>query len=109
MSAPNLLAIVTTAGQAAWMDDTTTPGVGEHRVYRLRDSSASEQVEVLELSQRGRKQRATIRFGDCQTETVPLNRLRTNWRDIDTYDERMRNIERLAGFELSRGRGVCDR
>ncbi|MBX4170304.1 hypothetical protein K3M35_16840 [Rhodococcus sp. DMU2021] len=81
---------------------TSAPGIGEHWVYRKSDNAASERVKILGLTEQGRKQRAEIKFVDVsdRVETVPLNRLRTPWSNVQSFDESMANWEKLAAPEL---------
>ncbi|WP_435084725.1 hypothetical protein [Gordonia hongkongensis] len=78
-----------------------TPSPGEHWVYRKNDRAASQEVEVLAITTDGRKQRCEIRFvEDSRTETVPVARLRTAWENVEAFDMRMSNWERLGDFDL---------
>ncbi|MCF8785240.1 hypothetical protein [Rhodococcus ruber] len=81
---------------------TSAPGIGEYWVYRKSDNAPSERVEVLGVTAHGRKQRAEINFVDAadRVETVPLNRLRTPWSNVHSFDESMANWEKLAAPDL---------
>lgn len=71
----------------------------DHWVYRLRDDAPSEQVLILDVSRDKRKIRAEIEFVDGvgvgQKQSVPGNRLRVPWADVDTFDLLMANWLRL--------------
>lgn len=78
------------------------PVPSELWVYRKNDNAPSECVEVLGVTQQGRKKRAEIRFVDDppRVEVVPLGRLRTPWANVQAHDEYIANWEKLAAFEL---------
>jgi hypothetical protein len=82
---------------------SVSPATGEHWVYRKNDAAPSEQVEILDLTQQGRKERARVRFvaePSRRVEVVPRTRLRTAWANVEAFDTYMDNMARLADFEL---------
>lgn len=81
---------------------TSAPSIGEYWVYRKSDNAPSQRVEVLSVTEQGRKQRAEIKFVDVsdRVETVPLSRLRTPWSNVQSFDESMANWEKLAAVKL---------
>ncbi len=79
--------------------------VGDEWVYRVRDMAPSERVRIAALERTKTKTRASVEFLDGDRagllEDVPASRLRCPWAEVERYDARMANWQRLAAFELT--------
>lgn len=79
--------------------------VGEEWIYRLRDSSPSERVLILEVNDHERRHRRVIQFLDGDkagtVEDVPAKRLREPWENVTAYDTLMENWQRIDDADLT--------
>ena len=79
--------------------------MGEEWVYRVRDMAPSQRVRVVAIERTKTKVRASVEFLDGEraksVESVPAQRLRCLWEEVEQYDARMANWQRVAAFELT--------
>lgn len=79
--------------------------VGEKWVYRERDSAPSQPVRILSFEQRKTSRRVSIEFLDRDQsgaiENVPSGRLRCLWSEVESYDHRMANWQRIGVDKLT--------
>ena len=78
--------------------------LGEEWIYRLRGSSPSERVRILDIEKRKQTVRVDVEFLDGERagvrDNVPGNRLYGPWSAVAHFDERMDNWERLGRTQI---------
>jgi len=70
---------------------------GEFWVYRLRDASPSERVLIKAVDCAKSKPKFVVTFDDGRRETVPGNRIRVPWAEVDAYDRLQEAWARIRG------------
>lgn len=77
----------------------------EEWVYRARDMAPSQHARIISVSRRKTSTRVSIEFLEGErsgeVEEVPAGRLRCPWSQVDEYDARMANLQRLMDDELT--------
>ena len=78
---------------------------GEEWVYRARDMAPSQRARIISVNRRKTATRVSIEFLDGEhagdEEEVPAGRLRCPWPQVEEYDARMANLQRLARDDLT--------
>ena len=76
--------------------------IGEEWIYRLKDRSPSERVQILEIHPKKTSARVDVRFLDDEgrTENMPGSRLRQRWTEVVAYDQLMADWQRIE-FDLT--------
>lgn len=75
----------------------TSAKPGEYWVYRLRDANPSERVLIKAVDCTKSKPKIFVTFDDGRQETVPGNRIRVPWTDVDVYDRVQEAWARIRG------------
>lgn len=84
--------------------------VGDEWAYRQRDEAVSERVRILAVEPKTNSVRVEITFldePDRRTEKVPGSRLRVPWSEVDAFNTRMANWERVDNLELDDVESSC--
>lgn len=77
--------------------------VGDEWAYRVRDTAPSERVRIKAVTPKKVSASIEVEFGDDadrRVQTVPSSRLKTRWADVEAYDARQADWERIDDFEL---------
>jgi hypothetical protein len=77
--------------------------VGDEWIYRLKAYTPSERVKILGIEKRKQTTRVDTEFLDGDRaglrDNVPGGRLHGRWSEVEDFDERMANWQRLAGVK----------
>lgn len=76
---------------------------GDEWVYRVRDTAPSERVRIKTVTPKKTTANIEVEFLDDaahRVQTVPSARLKVRWADVEAYDARQAEWQRVAGFEL---------
>ena len=77
--------------------------VGDEWVYRLRDTTPSERVRIKAVTAKKTTASIEVEFLDDaghRVQTVPSTRLKTRWAEVEAYDARQADWQRVADVEL---------
>ena len=77
--------------------------VGDEWAYRVRDTAPSERVRINAVTPKKASASVEVEFlddGDHRVQTVPSSRLKARWADVEAYDARQADWQRIDDFEL---------